>query len=89
MSDEKAIKLTVQSLLEVVDSGGKNIEIAVMRKGQPVTVRVSTRILSYLVFLPLGLTMFVWPCFGDEQRLTAEELAVIVAEIEAEQATAE
>jgi len=56
MSDEKAIKLTVQSLLEVVDSGGKNIEIAVMRKGKPAT------------------------------RLTAEELAAIVAEIEAEQA---
>ncbi len=52
-----------------------------------------SRVFSYFilscVFLPLGLIIFVWPCFGDEQRLTAEELAVIVAEIEAEQAAAE
>lgn len=33
MTEEKAIKLSVQALLEVVDSGAKNMEITVLRKG--------------------------------------------------------
>lgn len=32
-TEEAAIRLTVSALLEVVESGQKNIEIAVMRKG--------------------------------------------------------
>jgi len=33
-SEEKTVKLAVRALLEVVQSGGKNLEIAVMRKNQ-------------------------------------------------------
>lgn len=35
MDREETIKLTVKSLLEVVQTGSKNIEIAVMAPGQP------------------------------------------------------
>nr|QBH74321.1 proteasome subunit alpha type [Isotomurus palustris] len=34
VSEEKTIKLAIRALLEVVQSGGKNLEIAVMRKDQ-------------------------------------------------------
>jgi len=33
-SEEKTVKLAIRALLEVVQSGGKNLEIAVMRKDQ-------------------------------------------------------
>merc|ERR1719231_2076889 len=36
MSEEDSIKLTIKALLEVVDSGSKNMEIAVMKLDQPV-----------------------------------------------------
>ena len=36
IGEQDAIKVTVKALLEVVDSGAKNMEIAVMRKGEAV-----------------------------------------------------
>ena len=37
-NDAECIKLTLKGLLEVVQSGGKNMEVAVMRRGQPLQV---------------------------------------------------
>ncbi|XP_048877615.1 proteasome subunit alpha type-7-like [Brienomyrus brachyistius] len=34
-SDEETIKLAIKALLEVVQSGGKNIELAVMKRNEP------------------------------------------------------
>ncbi|XP_054174177.1 proteasome subunit alpha-type 8 isoform X1 [Homo sapiens] len=34
-SDSEAIKLAIKALLEVVQSGGKNIELAIIRRNQP------------------------------------------------------
>ncbi|KSA00771.1 uncharacterized protein AC631_03482 [Debaryomyces fabryi] len=33
MSDEQTIKLTIKSLLEVVQTGAKNIEVSVLKSG--------------------------------------------------------
>ena len=33
--EEKVIKLAIRALLEVVQSGSKNLELAIMRRGQP------------------------------------------------------
>ena len=34
-SEEKVIKLAIRALLEVVQSGSKNLELAIMRRGHP------------------------------------------------------
>jgi len=34
-TEDEAVRLAVSALLEVVESGGKNIEIAVIRRGKP------------------------------------------------------
>lgn len=39
MSEAEAVSLSVKALLEVVDSGSKNMEIAIMRVGAKVHVR--------------------------------------------------
>jgi 20S proteasome subunit alpha 4 len=38
MNREETIKLAVKSLLEVVQTGAKNIEIAIMAPGKPIEV---------------------------------------------------
>ena len=38
LGEQDAIKTTVKALLEVVDSGAKNMEIAIMRKGEPMVI---------------------------------------------------
>lgn len=44
-TEEKTVKLAIRALLEVVQSGGKNLEIAIMRKGQRMQVRYCINIL--------------------------------------------
>ena len=39
-TEKGSIKLAIRALLEVVQSGQKNLEIAVMRRGQPMQVRI-------------------------------------------------
>jgi len=34
-TEEKTVKLAIRALLEVVQSGGKNLEIAIMRHNKP------------------------------------------------------
>eukprot|EP01133_Synstelium_polycarpum_P005948 gene5948-6888_t len=43
-SDKDSIKLAVRALLEVVESGNKNIEIAIIRRGQPITLLEETEV---------------------------------------------
>jgi 20S proteasome subunit alpha 4 len=35
-SEDESVRLAIKALMEVVDSGSKNIEVAIMRKGDPV-----------------------------------------------------
>jgi len=37
-SEEQTIKIAIRALLEVVQSGGKNLEIAIMRRNQNIQV---------------------------------------------------
>lgn len=39
-TERGCIKLAIRALLEVVQSGQKNLEIAVMRRGQPLQVHL-------------------------------------------------
>jgi len=49
MDETAAIRLTVQSLLEVVESGSKNIQIYVMRQGESGTQQLPQRQINDLV----------------------------------------
>ena len=48
MSREDTIKLTVKSLLEVVQTGAKNIEIAIMEPGKPLRMLPTDDIEKYV-----------------------------------------
>lgn len=48
MDREETIKLTVKSLLEVVQTGAKNIEIAIMAPGKPIEMLPVESIESYV-----------------------------------------
>lgn len=48
LSDEETIKLTIRSLLEVVQTGAKNIEIAVMRPGGTLELLETAQIEKYV-----------------------------------------
>ena len=41
MSEKAAVKLAVQALLEVVDSGAKNMEVCVVRRNETITMEES------------------------------------------------
>ncbi|KAJ8729243.1 hypothetical protein PYW08_000824 [Mythimna loreyi] len=47
-TENGAVKLAIRALLEVVQSGQKNLEIAVMRRGQPMQMLDSDTISSYV-----------------------------------------
>ncbi|XP_046367103.1 proteasome subunit alpha type-7-like [Haliotis rubra] len=47
-NEDECIKLTLKALLEVVQSGGKNMEVAVMRRGQPLKMLDSEEIEKYI-----------------------------------------
>lgn len=48
MDREETIQLTIKSLLEVVQTGAKNIEIAIMAPGQPLELLPNDQIESYV-----------------------------------------
>lgn len=48
MDREETVKLTVKSLLEVVQTGAKNIEIAIMAPGKPIEMLPVEDIESYV-----------------------------------------
>ena len=54
MSRADTIKLTVKSLLEVVQTGAKNIEITVMESFGKQTVRTSWRSVAFVLLTPIG-----------------------------------
>jgi len=70
MTREESIKLTVKSLLEVVQTGAKNIEISVMESYGKVTVS--------------GFVKFKYHLTEDLQNLELSEIEAIVSEIERE-----
>ena len=56
-SEHNTIKLAIKALMEVVQSGSKNMEVAVMRRRQELKVRSSSARLSCYVALSLKLKM--------------------------------
>merc|ERR1711871_727113 len=66
-SDDEAIKLAIQALMEVVESGSKNIEVAVMRLDQP------------LEFLPEDQIEGVCKVIEEEKEAAAEAAGTTLA----------
>ncbi|KAK9713026.1 Proteasome subunit [Popillia japonica] len=48
-TEAKTVKLAIKALLEVVQSGQKNLEIAVMRRGQPMVMLDAETIEQYVI----------------------------------------
>lgn len=48
LGDEESVRLTVKALLEVVDSGAKNMEIAVLKFGEPVKMLAEEQLQSII-----------------------------------------
>lgn len=48
MDREQTIQLSIKSLLEVVQTGAKNIEVAIMAPGKPVEMLPDDQIESYV-----------------------------------------
>lgn len=72
MDREETIKLTVKSLLEVVQTGAKNIEIAIMEPGKEMEV---------CYFLPIRSRVVL---MTHAQMMTVEEIEGYVKDIEKE-----
>jgi 20S proteasome subunit alpha 4 len=72
MDREETIKLTVKSLLEVVQTGAKNIEIAIMEPGKEMEVCLS------------GFTSIVTHADHNEQMMSVEDIEGYVKDIEKE-----
>ena len=82
LSRDDAIKLTVKSLLEVVQTGAKNIEISVMERYGAITVRLDALTTKDHAD-PVALSdsaVRIWM----EQNLELGEIEKIVATIESE-----
>jgi len=47
-TEDKTVKLAIRALLEVVQSGGKNLELAIMRPGEPLQMMDVERIDEYV-----------------------------------------
>ena len=54
MNRVDTIKLTIKSLLEVVQTGAKNIEITVMESFCKQTVRTTWRAITFILLMPYG-----------------------------------
>jgi hypothetical protein len=80
MTRDETIKLTVKSLLEVVQTGAKNVEITVMDGFGKLKVR-NGRHPSPLARVRQSLTLTT---HGSNQNLTLPEIEEVVKEIEAE-----
>lgn len=84
MTNSETIQLAVKSLLEVVQTGAKNIDLAVMEGFGKVRVSFLTLDLFVLLSISLGSDKLLIPGTLLLQNLTADELTAVVAEIEKE-----
>jgi 20S proteasome subunit alpha 4 len=74
MDREETIKLTVKSLLEVVQTGAKNIEIAIMEPGKEMEVCLHPSQHSFITWQPLT----------NPQMMSVEDIEGYVKDIEKE-----
>ena len=58
-SEKETIKLALKALLEVVQSGSKNMEVAVMRRKQPLEVWQIVWLCKIYGFVRFGITLGV------------------------------